>query len=371
MKHVENMRRSIDFIEQHLSEEITLDNLAQLARFSKYHFHRMFKSTIGKPLMEYIRERRLTRAAYELIYSSKTITDIAFDLSFNSQDAFDKAFKRMYGIPPREYRKNMFMKLAKQVSKEHLKMSDLNFYNKIYCNAEEKKECLQLLDLMLFLSKKAHKQGLLSLESEIVEETPFLLQKGLQLIFSGTEPIILREILNNYIYSSNCSGKDFLSAILIKEGLLSIQMGEYPWDIREKLAAFFGMDFSNEIKQHFGVDSENDALKVKNFTETIKDKKAYSEETDLLEKTIDRLDKRSIQRSLREQNIIELAVGMKGASGKTQIKIIESLPKKLLPILLEASELFDIEASNTPQIIDAQNSIVGKIKKLRAEGEIR
>jgi AraC-like DNA-binding protein len=42
------MRRSIDFIEQHLSDEITLDNLAQLTYFSKYHFHRMFKSTIGK-----------------------------------------------------------------------------------------------------------------------------------------------------------------------------------------------------------------------------------------------------------------------------------------------------------------------------------
>jgi AraC family transcriptional regulator len=63
--------------------------------------------------MEYVRERRLNRAAFELIYSSKTITKIAYDLSFNSPDAFDKAFKRIYGITPKEYRKNMILKFVK------------------------------------------------------------------------------------------------------------------------------------------------------------------------------------------------------------------------------------------------------------------
>lgn len=371
MSYGENIRQSIDFIEQHLSEEITLDNLAQLSYFSKYHFHRMFKSTIGKTLMEYVRERRLIRAAHELIYSSKKITDIAFDLSFNSQDAFDKAFKRMYGITPKEYRKNMTLRFTGQVSKECVIMSDSSFNNKIYCGIDEKKECLQLLDLMISLSKKQHKQGLLSLESEINEKTPFLLQKGLLLMLSGTEPLVLREILNNYISSSNYSGKDFLSAILIKEGILSIQMGEYPWDIREKLIAFLGVDFSNEIKQHFGIDNKNDELKTKNFIEAIKDKKVYSEATNLLEKTFDKLDKRSIQRSLRELNIVELAVGMQGASGKTQVKIIEGLPKMLILILIEAGELLDLNEINIPQIVDAQKGIVEKIKKLRVDGEIR
>lgn len=156
MSYVKNIQQSIDFIEQHIAEEITLDNLAKLAYFSKYHFHRMFKSTTGKTLMEYVRERRLTRATYELIYSSKRITDIAFHLGFNSQDAFDNAFKRTYGIPPKEYRKNMILRYAKQVSKGRVKMSDINIYNKIYCSIEEKRECIQLLDFMILLSQKAH-----------------------------------------------------------------------------------------------------------------------------------------------------------------------------------------------------------------------
>ncbi len=371
MSYGENIRQSIDFIEQHLSGEITLDNLAQLACFSKYHFHRMFKSTTGKTLMEYVRERRLIRAAHELIYSSKTISHIAFDLSFNSHDAFDKAFKRMYGIPPKEYRKKVTLRFTEQASKECIKMSDLNFYSKINCSFDEKKECLQLLDLMISLSRKQHKQGLLSLESEVNEKSPFLLQKGILLMLSGTEPIVLREILNNYISSSNYSGKEFLSAILIKEGLLSIQMGEYPWDIKEKLVAFLGVDFSNEIKQHFGVDNKNDELKIRSFIEAIKDKKVYSEATSLLEKEFSKLEKRSIQRSLRELNVVELAVGMKGASGKTQIKIIEDLPKNVILIVIEAGELLDLDEINVPQIIDAQKGIVEKIRKLRVEGEIR
>ncbi len=68
---------------------------------------------------------------------------------------------------------------------------------------------------------------------------------------------------------------------------------------------------------------------------------------------------------------MELAVGMKGAGGKTQTKIIECFPKNLLPVLIEANELFKLDNINIPQIVDAQNSIVEKIKKLKAEKEIR
>lgn len=93
MDNCNGIQRSIDYIEEHLAEEITLDNLAASAFFSKYHFHRLFKSDTGKTLMEYVRERRLTQAAHELIYSTKTITQIAYSLSFNSHDVFDKASK--------------------------------------------------------------------------------------------------------------------------------------------------------------------------------------------------------------------------------------------------------------------------------------
>lgn len=362
------IQKSIDYIEEHLTEDITLDNLADIAFFSKYHFHRLFKSSIGKTVMEYVRERRLAQAAHELIFSAKTIAHIAYSLSFNSHDAFDKAFKRLYGVLANEYRKNMVMEFSKPILKECLEMNDFNILNNTSCSMEDKKECLQVLDTIISLSQTAHKHGLLSLESKVNENFPFLLQKGIELLLYGTEPLVLREILDNYIFTGNYIGKELLSRIVIKNGVLAMQMGEYPWVIREKLASLFGENFSKEINQHFGNSDKGKETKIEKFISEIENLKPYSEATNLLEKVFEKLDKRSIQRALREIGILELGVGMKGASGVTQCKIIEGLPQKSVLILIELNEL--IEDIGVPQIVDAQNSIIGYIRKLKAEGEI-
>ena len=209
------------------------------------------------------------------------------------------------------------------------------------------------------------------MEAAVDDQSPFLLQKGLQLMLSGTEPLVLREILNNYISAGNYSGKEFLAAILIKEGLLAIQNGEHPWDIRERLIAFFGVDFAKEIEQHLGNDPQNNAMKIQKFRDGLQGKKVTSEAANLFGKTFEKLDQRSLQRSLRELNPVELAIGMQGAGGKTQLKIIEGLPKSMVLLLIEADELFDIAKINTPRIVDAQKSIIETIKKLKVAGEIR
>lgn len=368
MDNCNGIKGSVDYIEEHLGEEITLDKLATLALFSKYHFHRLFKTDTGKTLMEYVRERRLTQATHELAYSSKTVTHIAYSLNFNSHDAFDKAFKRVYGISPSEYRKNMIIKLLNPISKEGSKLNDFTLLNKTSCSIDDKRECLLIVDIIISLSQKSHKQGLLSLESEMNERLPFLLQKGLDMLLYGTEPLVLREILDNYIYTGNYTGKELLSRVLIRNGVLAMQMGEYPWVIKETLASFFGEDFSNEIKQHFGNSDEDKDAKIAELISAIENQKPYSEATNLLESIFEKLDKRSIQRTLREIDITDLAVAMKGASGITQCKIVEGLPRNTVLILIELNEL--IGGIGIPQIVDAQNRIIGQIKKLRTEGEI-
>lgn len=363
------IKQTIDYIEEHLTDELKLDSLSELNFFSKYHFHRLFKSETGKTLMEYVRERRLTRAAYELAFSSRSITHIAHYLSFNSHDAFDKAFKRVYGITPMEYRRSENQKLTKMTLKEDYKMNYLNNMNNISCSKEEKEECLELMSLIISLSKKAHMQGLLSLESEICDNHPFLLKKGVDLVLYGMEPFTLQEVMDTYISSGNYSGKELLSRILIRNGMLAIQMGEYPWIVREKLSACFGEEFSQEIGRYFGTDVESQERKTNNFVDSLQNLKPYSEATSLLEAVFEKLDNRSIQRCLREIDIMELAVGMKGASGNTQTRILEGLPQKSISVLIELNEL--ISDIQTPQVVDAQNIIIGHIKRLKSEGEIR
>ncbi|WP_438497957.1 helix-turn-helix transcriptional regulator [Paenibacillus sp. IHBB 3054] len=98
---------SIEYIEQHLEEELSLERIAQEAGFSKYHFHRIFRKYVGKSVYEHIRTRRLSCAANLLLYSEERILDIALQYGFESQEAFTRAFKEIYALPPAQYRAQM------------------------------------------------------------------------------------------------------------------------------------------------------------------------------------------------------------------------------------------------------------------------
>ena len=93
-------------IEQHLFGEIDFAALARIAGCTEYHFRRMFSYLAEMPLGEYIRRRRLSRAAELLQSSDEKIIDIALQCGYESPDAFGKAFQAMYGVPPSAIRKN-------------------------------------------------------------------------------------------------------------------------------------------------------------------------------------------------------------------------------------------------------------------------
>ncbi|MBB6215254.1 AraC family transcriptional regulator [Anaerosolibacter carboniphilus] len=105
MEHQDRIRDSIEYIEERLKEKIKLEKLAEKVYLSEFHYHRLFRNMVGEPVMEYIRKRRLSEAAKELKDTKRKVADIALDYQFGSPEAFTRAFKRMYGISPREFRK--------------------------------------------------------------------------------------------------------------------------------------------------------------------------------------------------------------------------------------------------------------------------
>jgi len=109
LNHDACIKKSIEYIEDNLDNKIELKELADKAFLSKYHFHRVFHSVVGEPVAEYIRKRRLKEAASELVTTDNKIVDIALKYQFSSQEAFTKAFKRIYGVPPREFRTSKVM----------------------------------------------------------------------------------------------------------------------------------------------------------------------------------------------------------------------------------------------------------------------
>ncbi|WP_408641606.1 helix-turn-helix domain-containing protein [Solibacillus palustris] len=95
------------YVEENLHEPLTLENIASQSNFSKYHFHRIFQSTVGMTVNEYIRLRRLANASSALLYTSERILDIAIYYQFESQESFTRAFKEVYRLPPGKYRRMM------------------------------------------------------------------------------------------------------------------------------------------------------------------------------------------------------------------------------------------------------------------------
>lgn len=96
---------AVEYIESHLESRLDLDQVAAAAHYSKYHLHRIFSETVGIPLHEYVRRRRLTKASGKLTGSCAPILDTALDCGYESQRAFTTAFREMYKLSPAEYRR--------------------------------------------------------------------------------------------------------------------------------------------------------------------------------------------------------------------------------------------------------------------------
>ncbi|MRT05852.1 AraC family transcriptional regulator [Ewingella americana] len=95
-----------DFIEQHLDSALTVEQLSEVACFSRFHFHRQFSQFCGVSVSRYITLMRLKRASYRLVQQSPDkIIDIALDAGFENPESFSRAFKHTFGLTPSEFRK--------------------------------------------------------------------------------------------------------------------------------------------------------------------------------------------------------------------------------------------------------------------------
>lgn len=105
MNWINGIQNAIDYIEEHLTEDIDYETVASLAYSSSYHFQRVFSILSGITLGEYIRSRRLTLAGSELATSDVKVIDVALKYGYESPDSFSKAFQKFHGVSPSQARK--------------------------------------------------------------------------------------------------------------------------------------------------------------------------------------------------------------------------------------------------------------------------
>jgi len=97
---ISNIQRSIDYIEDHLTDNITYDEIAKISYSSTFHFQRVFSIFCGITMGEYIRKRRLSIAGKELATTDAKVIDVAPKYGYESPDSFTKAFKQFHGVLP-------------------------------------------------------------------------------------------------------------------------------------------------------------------------------------------------------------------------------------------------------------------------------
>lgn len=102
-EHYEKIMGLLHYIDENYSEEITLEQAADLTGFSKYHFSRLFKEQTNTTFYEYLIKRRIQEAQI-LLYTDESITDIAFETGFNNLTTFCRSFKKNTGMSPSDYR---------------------------------------------------------------------------------------------------------------------------------------------------------------------------------------------------------------------------------------------------------------------------
>lgn len=121
MKDYESLIKAINTIENNLTDNIELKTIAHEAGYSLYHFHRVFKSIMKDSLKDYIRKRRITEAAKDLVFAQTSIIDIALKYQYETRESFSRSFKNTYGINPSKLKTNKSLyELREKLSKDEI-----------------------------------------------------------------------------------------------------------------------------------------------------------------------------------------------------------------------------------------------------------
>ncbi len=105
-RHRDAITESIDYINAHFTEDITISDISRMSMLSQSYFSYLFKCVIGKTFVEYLNELRIREAMKLLTGTNKRVTDICFETGFKNVNHFNRTFKKIVGISPMQYRHN-------------------------------------------------------------------------------------------------------------------------------------------------------------------------------------------------------------------------------------------------------------------------
>ena len=243
-------------------------------------------------------------------------------------------------------------------------MINLEIRKYIECTLEEKLPLLKRIAEIINLANIARREGVLALEQQIERTDDKLLQVGLGLVCDGTDPELVKEILNITIITSHKTGAELLSQLIVQDGVLQIQAGHNPRIIQEKLLAYTGGDFDAKaygfyIDQFLGEDYAALMADIANW-----EKAAGLPEFEMLVN----FSGRDMQQVLKEVSDKILTAALRGASYELKKHILQNLSKRHCVDILNNMKF---GGENPEAITEAQQEIVNILHRLQKAGEVK
>ena len=127
------INRVFEFIDKNLDSDLSLNTISEIASFSPFHFHRIFKFITGETLNKYVARRRIEKSAMDLLHSNISTTEIAHKFGFSDNSSYSRAFKKYYGISPTEFRRQNPNRLSKICQLESKNGQEYPDYDKYIC----------------------------------------------------------------------------------------------------------------------------------------------------------------------------------------------------------------------------------------------
>lgn len=234
------------------------------------------------------------------------------------------------------------------------------FSERISCSITDMEECNKTVKILVNLSEKARKKGLLSLEDDIENLESQFFRRGLKLVVDGTDPEVIKHILGIQIFARGYRGKELLENCIIYEGVLAIQQGYNPRIVEEILHSFFTEEFQYERKKKVLKD-------YRSFLSELAKKPAdvFSSE---FEKLLYTLDDRAIQRIMREVDTYSLGIAMFHLAAPVKYKLLKNMSESAGILLLEDMDYIGEVSEKHSK--EEQDKIYNIIRKLEDQGEI-
>jgi AraC family transcriptional regulator len=179
------INRVFQFIDEHLESDLSLNTVSQIAFFSPFHFHRVFKFVTGETLNEYVTRRRIEKSALDLLHNNIKATELAHKYGFSDISSFSRAFKKYYGVSPTEFKKdnpNRHSKIRQLKSKNGQDYPDYEKYICIINNLKKWTEMNAKIEIketpQLNLAAVTH-VGVNGIENAFETLTKWAIPKGL------------------------------------------------------------------------------------------------------------------------------------------------------------------------------------------------